>query len=88
MIPRYAFGDTLADHGNFRGVVDAIFRNFASAVECGIVDDSWWDEQAVKPSTRNQIFYSITGSRGAVLIGENDARMVCRVPRQTTAVSL
>lgn len=71
---RHGFGDTLVDRYGFRGQVDAIYADYDAAVSTGIVPSEWFDMQEIPPSTRDQVFYSLVGPGGAVLVGELDAR--------------
>ena len=84
---RFPFGTKVRCHGDFVGVITAAWANYDTAVANGVCPESWYELQAFKPSSKAQVFYSVTGnhpslphveglSRGEVLAGENDVEAV------------
>lgn len=77
-MPKYGFDARLANRQGFIGDVDAIFKDLHAAIACRVVDRGWLEQQDFKPSTTLQVFYSLVseGRVGAVLVGENDCRLI------------
>jgi heat shock protein HspQ len=74
--PKYTFGQTLEGQHGFVGRVDAMYADLYAAQDCFAVPEGWWDQLEKRPSTKDQIFYSLIAmdGEGAVLAGEAEAR--------------
>ncbi|MCC6741201.1 MAG: hypothetical protein IT452_19325 [Planctomycetia bacterium] len=73
---KFPLGASATAPWDFRGVVTALHRNFRSAVLCGLVGPGWFAAQQLRPRSKRQPFYSLTGDRGfgSVLAGEAELR--------------
>jgi hypothetical protein len=72
--PIFAFGDVIENSVGHKGRIEAMFRNYHCAVQCGFVPRDWWETQTHRPSTKEQVFYLVTSDNlgGAILLGEED----------------
>lgn len=64
---------TIVTSGEHTGIVDAEFIDLQAAVDCGLVDPLWFDEQFPQCKTPRECrWLSVVTESGAVLIGEHD----------------
>ena len=71
--PLFCFGELVRDaHGEI-GAIDAIYADLEAALDAGVIDDDWLDEQQIRPRTKpSETWYSVVLGNGAVLCGERD----------------
>lgn len=83
--PKYPLGCRLRE-GERIGIVDSIYADYRAAMNSNIIGYGWLEAQGKKPSSTDQIFYSLIVIEktaddrevvgGAILAGENDVELV------------
>lgn len=77
--PRYYPGQRVRrlDYDGEEGVIDAVYIDYESAFDSGVVTKDWYDAQNITPRTSKEgRFYSLIVEDGAVMAGENDIEAV------------
>jgi hypothetical protein len=75
--PAFRLGQTVIAHRQPHkaiGVIDAVFVDYAAALESRVVCDGWYEMQEVAPATPKTglFWYSVILPGGAILQGELD----------------
>lgn len=84
--PKYPLGCRLRNADGKVGLVDSIYADYRAALNSNIIGFGWLEAQGKKPTSTDQIFYSLImiekgpdGAEfisGAILAGENDVELV------------